>query len=86
MGSDNDQALVEVDFKDKDGFLVGSSTTLPAVTASDRGDVTGLLKRSASGAVPKAARSVSVQLIFDRVDGTYNYGFADNLSLTLKNI
>ena len=86
VGSDNDQALVEIDFLDKNGFFVGSSTTLPAVTAADRGNVTGLLQRSAGGKVPKAARSVSVQLIFDRVDGTYNYGLADSLSLTLKNI
>jgi hypothetical protein len=86
MGSDDDQALVEIDFLDAHGFLVGSSTTLPAGTAADRGNVTGLLERSAGGRVPKGARAVSVQLIFDRVDGTYNYGFADNLSFTLKNI
>jgi hypothetical protein len=86
MGSDNDQALVEVDFKNGKGFLIGQSTTLPAVTASDRGNATGLIERSAVGRVPKGARSIYVQLIFDRVDGTYNYGLADNLSLTLKNV
>jgi hypothetical protein len=85
-GTDPDQALIEVDFKNAAGFLIGQSTTLPAVTASDRGNVTGLLKRSATGKVPKAARSIYVQLIFDRLQGTYNNGYIDNVAITLGNV
>jgi hypothetical protein len=85
QGTDNDQALIEIDFKDKDGFLIDSAT-LPAVTATDRNNVTGLLKRTVKGSIPMGTRSIYVQLIFDRIDGTYNNAYADNLSLTLKGV
>jgi hypothetical protein len=85
MGEENDQALVEIDFRDKDGFFLDSAL-LPAVTATDRNGTTGLLKRSVTGLVPAAARTITVQLILDRIDGTYNNAYADDLSLTLKGV
>jgi hypothetical protein len=54
------------------------------VSASDRNNVTKLLKRSATpGTVPAGTRSVTVQLIFNGVTGNYDDGYADNLSLKL---
>jgi hypothetical protein len=84
--SQNDQASVEIDFKDKHGVLVGEGATIGPVTATDRNNVTGLLKRSASGSVPATAATVFVQLILTRTSGTYNDAYADSLSLTLTGV
>jgi hypothetical protein len=56
------------------------------VTAAQRHNVTGLLKRSSNASVPKGTRSVQVELRFNRVAGFYNDGYADNLSLILHNV
>jgi hypothetical protein len=52
------------------------------VTAQDRGSITKLLARSASGAVPQGTRKIAVRLDAARVQGSYNDGYADNLSLS----
>lgn len=80
LGSLNDSGFVELDFKNASGSLVGTSITLGPVTAAQRNNVTGLLKRAASGKVPKAARSVFVQISMITTGGGYNDGFADTLS------
>jgi hypothetical protein len=84
-GTRTDQAFVEVDFKNKKGFLIGSSMTLGGVTESVRGGQTELVKRSDVATVPKNAQSAYVQLSFSRQSGqTYNDGFADNIALVLS--
>ncbi len=83
-GTQTDQALVEVDFKNKKGFLVGTSMQIGAVTESQRGGVTELVKQTAAATVPKNARSAYVQLIFERLSGTtYNHAFMDDIGLVL---
>jgi hypothetical protein len=83
FGSQNDSGFVEMDWKNASGSLVGTSAILGPVTAADRGNVTGLLLRTTSGKVPKGARSVFVQLSLFPTTGTYNDGFADNVSLKI---
>jgi hypothetical protein len=85
FGSQEDNALVEVDFKDKHGVTLFSTVVGP-VTAEERNDVTGLLKRSTSGSVPIGSVKALVQLSINRTSGTYNDGYADALSLTLVNV
>jgi hypothetical protein len=83
-GTSTDEAFVEVDFKNKKGFLIGSSVTLGPVTEAERGGVTELVKQTTTAAVPKGARSAYVQLIFDRLSGTtYNDAFMDDIGLFL---
>ena len=50
-----------------------------------RGNVTGLLSRRTTGTIPAATRCILVNLDFNRFSGTgtYNDGYADNLSLVL---
>jgi hypothetical protein len=79
-----DEAFVELDWKDASGDVVGTSATLGPVTAAQRDDVTGMLKRATSGSVPSTARKAYLQLSLTRVDGSYNDGYADNLSLIVK--
>ena len=83
-GKKTDSAFVEVDFKNNQGFLVGTSLTLGPVTESNRGGVTELLKKADGGTVPAGAVTAFVQLSLTRANGqTYNTAFADNLSLAL---
>jgi hypothetical protein len=84
-GTRTDETFVEVDFKNKQGFLVGSPLSLGGVTESVRGGQTELVKRSDADTVPKNAQSAYVQLSFSRESGqTYNDGFADDIGLKLS--
>jgi hypothetical protein len=77
-----DTAKVVVTFKDAAGTALGT-TQIGPVTHTDRHDVTGLLERTTTGAVPKGARSASVVVTASRDSGTNNDGYADSLSLVL---
>lgn len=85
-GSLNDSGFVELDRKKANGELTGTSATLGPVTAAQRDDITGLLKLTVKGTIPKAARQAYVQLsIFSASsDPSYDYGFADDLKLVIK--
>ncbi len=65
------------------GGSVGAAKLGP-VSPDDRKDQTGLLLRTTSGAVPAGARSARLTMLFTRVDGSYNDGAVDNLSLSLS--
>jgi hypothetical protein len=58
-------------------------TTIGPVTEAQRDGNTGLWFRSTSGKVPGGARFALVTLRMTREQGSYNDGYADNLSLTL---
>ena len=83
FSSQEDSAFVEIDFKNAKGSLVGTSATLGPVTAEQRNDVTGFLKQSTSGTVPKKAKTAFLQLALSRSSGSYDDGYADNLSFTI---
>jgi hypothetical protein len=81
--SQGDAAKVDATFVAADGRTLASVSVGP-VSASDRGEETKLLPRSASVAVPAATRSVRLVITATRVEGNYNDGYADNVSLTLS--
>jgi hypothetical protein len=56
---------------------------LGPVTADDRNGLTSLLLRSQNGPVPPGTRQIHVVLTMTRLDGDYNDGYADNISLSL---
>jgi hypothetical protein len=85
FSTQNDQASVEIQFKDRHGVTLQSDTIGP-VDATNRGGLTGLLLRGANGSVPVDAKTVLVRLVLVRTDGTYNDGYADNLSLKLSGV
>ena len=69
-----------------DGATAALGTlTIGPVTDVDRGDVTKLLARSASGTVPVGTRAIVVRIDALRTSGAFNDGYADNISLTLGN-
>lgn len=78
----DDNAVLKITFKNADGEEVGTDSIGP-VTAADRGNVTGMLPRSANGSVPAGTRRIDVLLQMTRTGGSNNDGYADNLSLVL---
>jgi hypothetical protein len=60
-----------------------SAVTLPAVTPAERGDVTKLVPRALTATVPTGTRAIEVRIDAVRTDGSYNDGYADNISLVL---
>jgi hypothetical protein len=54
------------------------------VTQPDRDGLTTLLFRSISGALPGGTRSIVVEMDAARFQGTYDDGYADNLSLVVS--
>ena len=86
----NDTAKVNFFFKattnaGDDGL---GAVTLGPVTRSDRGDQTKLLVRDAVLTVPAGTRFVFVEVVTNRdasaAPGQYDDGYADNISLTLR--
>jgi hypothetical protein len=78
-----DNATLTATFLSAAGAALGSVTS-PPVTDADRSGATALLLRTATGPVPAGTRTIGVRLDLVRVDGAYNDGYADNLSLTLS--
>jgi hypothetical protein len=81
--SQGDQATVTAIFLDKKGHKVKSLKVGPVTTAA-RSSETTLLLRTATRSVPTATRKITVVITSTRVDGTYNDGYADNVSVILK--
>jgi hypothetical protein len=83
FASQGDNAVVSVAFAGADGKAI-SIVSLGPVTAAERKNVTGLLGVSRIGDVPKGARSAVVSIVLTRLDGEYNDGAADDVSLVLS--
>jgi hypothetical protein len=79
----NDDAQLTVTFQSAAGTALGTLAS-PPVTLADRNGNTALVFRTASAGVPVGTRSLGVRLDMVRVDGAYNDGYADNLSVTLS--
>ena len=82
FSSQRDNATLQISFLDGASAVLGTASLGP-VSPADRGSLTGLLARSTTGIVPVGTRSVDILLTLTRVDGSYNDGYADNLSLVM---
>lgn len=82
FSSQRDNATLQISFLDA-GVTMLDLAAIGPVSASDRGNLTGLLLRSTTGTVPVGTRFIDVMLTMTRLDGSYNDGYADNLSLVL---
>jgi len=83
FSSQDDNAALTITFRNAGATAIGSASIGP-VTAADRGSITGMLLRSAGGAVPVGTRTIDVVLQMTRLAGSYNDGYADDLSLVLS--
>ena len=77
-----DHATLTVTWENAGGTALGTAVIGP-VTPAARHDATGLLHRSVTGTVPAGTATALVTLKMVRVDGGYNDGYADSLSLTI---
>ena len=90
FGADLDNAQLSVAFDNALDQPTGAGRVIGPVTAADRaslsGSHTGFLHRFAAGSVPTGTRVIFITLAFSRFSGvgTYDDGYADNLSLVLK--
>lgn len=82
VGSEADNMRLGATFFGASGEVLGVDQ-LAAVSAAERGNVTGALARQSSFGVPIGARRVQLELTAARVSGTTSDGFADNISLVL---
>ena len=78
-----DHAAVTATFLNGAGAPAGGAIALPTVTSTDRNLTTGLIARTASGALPAGTRQISVRIDAIRDDGSYNDAYIDNVSLVL---
>ena len=69
-------------FLDAASNVLGNAE-LASVTPADRGNLTGLLYREASGLVPVGTTKISFDLSMQRLVSGDNDGYADNLAFTL---
>jgi hypothetical protein len=79
-----DNMVAVVAFLDANGGGTGGGAVIGPVTAADRNFTTGLVPLSSTTPVPPSTRSVFLSLNATRDSGTYNDGYADNVSLTLS--
>jgi hypothetical protein len=77
-----DHATVTATFLNAAGAPAGT-VGLPTVAPAERGSVTALVARSASGPVPAGTRGISVRIDAIRDEGSYNDGYVDNVRLVL---
>lgn len=77
-----DSLLATAIFRSASGAKLGSIRIGP-VSPAARNNTTAMLLKTATSRVPKQTRTIRVVLAASRTDGSYNDGYADNLSLTL---
>jgi hypothetical protein len=78
-----DNATVEATFLDANGQALTTARVGP-VTQVARQSKTGLKLSEATGDVPKGARKVLLRVLIVRTNGTYNDGYADDISLMVS--
>jgi hypothetical protein len=78
----DDEMIVTASFLDSMAVTLGAISIGP-VTEPDRDGLTTLLFRSISGTIPEGTRFIQVQMDAMRIEGSYDDGYADNLSLVV---
>ena len=80
FSTQGDNAVLTASFLSPSSML--GSASIGPVTTAERGGLTGLLFRSTTGSIPTGTRNIDFTLALTRVDGSYDDGYADNLSFT----
>ena len=83
FATQDDSANVTAVFSDANGQSFNGAVALDPVTAEQRGGQTGFRERVSCTTVTPGARTAFVQVIAQRVSGSYNDGYLDNLALRL---
>ncbi len=86
FATQDDFAAFSALFLNGSNAQVGSSPTLTGPNAVQRSSQTGLLLESLNGTLPVGTRTIQFSLSMTRLQGTYNDGYADNLSFDLNSV
>jgi len=81
-GGQDDSLTATATYLGQSGARLGTIRIGP-VSAAERKLATGLMKKTATGTIAKKTRTIRVTLGATRTSGSYNDGYADNLSLTI---
>ncbi|MBM3475706.1 MAG: hypothetical protein FJX75_20770 [Armatimonadetes bacterium] len=84
-GSQGDSVAIYVKFRDASGVEIDGGL-VPNVTPADRGNKTGLLRRTWKGKLPAGTRFIDLNPKFERVSGQYNDAYLDAVSLKLNDV
>lgn len=83
FGSQTDFASISAVFTNQDGSQATGVVGLQPAGPEDRGGVTGFVHRSECVPLSPGTRTAIVQVFMQRDNGSYNDGYADNVSITL---
>ena len=83
--SQDDYASLTATFYNSRGDAL-DSMNIGGISAADRNGVSGLSYRETSDFVPIGATSVGMSLNMTRLNGSYNDGYADNLSFSVSSV
>jgi len=78
-----DNATLKATFFDSTNTKI-SALKIGGITAADRGDETALIHDQGSGFIPVGTRSILITLQMNRLQYSYNDGYADNLSFVAQ--
>ncbi len=81
--SQNDNAVLSVTFRNANNGALGSAALSP-VLAAERNSQTGFRLHETTGFIPVGTSNVLVSLDLRRAEGSYNDGYADNLSFKVS--
>jgi PEP-CTERM motif len=81
--SQNDNAVLSVTFRNASNATLGLSALNP-VFAAERNFQTGLRLHDTTGFIPVGTENVLISLDLRRTEGSYNDGYADNLSFKVS--
>ena len=84
FASQGDSASVSAVLTNAEGNTGTGVLSLPAVTAEERGNVTGFVHRTDCVTLQPGSRRGYVQIVAQRIEPSYNDGYADNVSLTFS--
>jgi hypothetical protein len=84
FGDQTDYTTISAIFTNEDQSSVTGVLGLQPATPEDRNGVTGFVHRTACVALSPGTRTAIVQAFMQRDSGTYNDGYADNISVTLS--
>lgn len=84
FSSQEDDTVLTATFLDATGTNALGTVSIGPVSAVDRTNNTALLFRQAATAVPPGTRTVQLLLVMTLFEGSFNDGYADNLSFVLE--
>ncbi|MBM3475707.1 MAG: hypothetical protein FJX75_20775 [Armatimonadetes bacterium] len=84
-GAQQDRVSIQFELRDATLWEIRQAT-VTSVTAADRGNQTGLLRRFWKGKLPVGTRYIDLHPIFTRYSGPYNDGYLDAVSVKLNDL